>query len=143
MRARPLILAVIAALTVACGDDESPTEPTSDDSAQAATSSTYSGTLAVGGSRFYSFTNNASGSVTAFLASVTSTDTRLPVPVPLEIGIGVPAGTDCPPTTTQILSPSLTSQMTVSLAAGIFCLRVSDAGEMKAPVDFAVRFAHP
>jgi hypothetical protein len=143
MRAHLLMLAVIAALTLACGDDDSPTEPTSEDSTQAATSITYSGTLAVGGSRFYSFTNNTAGSVTAFLASVTSTDTRLPVAAPLEIAIGVPAGTDCPPTTSQILSPSLTSQMTVSLAAGIFCLRVSDAGQMKAPVDFAVRFAHP
>ena len=30
-----------------------------------------------------------------------------------------------------------------SLAAGVFCLRVADAGELRAPVTFAVRFTHP
>jgi hypothetical protein len=33
--------------------------------------------------------------------------------------------------------------MTASLAAGVFCLRVADAGELRAPVAFAVRFSHP
>jgi len=141
MKARALIAAVLAVMTMACGDDESPTEPSSTTST--ATTVTYTGTIDAGGSRFYSFTNAAAGSVTAFLASVTATDSRLPVAVPLEIGVGVPAGTDCATTTTQIVAPGLVSQMTVSLAAGVFCLRVADAGELRAPVTFAVRFSHP
>jgi hypothetical protein len=141
MRARLLMLAVAAALSAACGDDDSPTEPT--DMTATTTSITYTGTIDVGGSRFYSFTNSVAGSVTAVLASVTAPETRLPVAVPLEIGVGVPAGTGCATTTTQIVSPSLVSQMSVSLAAGVFCLRVADAGEVKAPVSFAVRFVHP
>jgi hypothetical protein len=141
MSARMLSVAVLAALTLACGDDESPTSPT--DTTPASTSVTYAGTLDAGGSRFYSFTNGAAGSVTAFLASVTAPDTRLPLAVPLELGIGVPAGTGCATTTTQIVAPGLVSQLTVSLAAGVFCLRVADAGELRAPVTFAVRFSHP
>jgi hypothetical protein len=141
MTARLLTIALLAALAVACGDDQSPTEPSSTTST--ATAVTYAGTIDVGGSRFYSFSNAAAGSVTAFLASVTSPDTRLPVGVPLEIGIGVPAGTGCSTTTTQIVTPGLVSQMTVSLASGVFCLRVADAGELRAPVAFAVRFSHP
>jgi len=141
MKARALIAAVLAVMTMACGDDESPTEPSSTTST--ATTVTYTGTIDAGGSRFYSFTNAAAGSVTAFLASVTATDSRLPVAVPLEIGVGVPAGTDCATTTSQIVAPGLVSQMTVSLAAGVFCLRVADAGELRAPVTFAVRFSHP
>jgi hypothetical protein len=141
MTARLLTVALLAALTVACGDDASPTAPSS--TTPAATTVTYAGTIDVGGSRFYSFSNAAAGSVTAFLASVTSPDTRLPVAAPLEIGIGVPAGTDCSTTTTQIVAPGLVSQVTVSLAAGVFCLRVADAGELRAPVAFAVRFSHP
>jgi len=142
MTARTLTIALLAALAAACGDDTA-TSPTDTETAATGTTVTYTGTIDVGGSRFYSFTNGAAGSVTAFLASVTAPDTRLPVPAPLEIGVGVPAGTDCATTTTQIVAPSLASQMTVSLAAGIFCLRVGDAGELKAPVTFAVRFTHP
>jgi hypothetical protein len=141
MTARMLATAVAAALTVACGDEASPTSPT--DTTPVTTSVTYAGTLDVGASRFYSFTNNAAGSVTAFLASVTSPDTRLPVAAPLELGIGVPAGTGCATTTTQVVAPGLVSQITVSLAAGVFCLRVADAGELRAPVTFAIRFTHP
>jgi len=141
MTARLLIVALLAALAVACGDDPSSTAPSSTTSTT--TTVTYAGTIDVGGSRFYSFSNAAAGSVTAFLASVTSPATRLPVAVPLEIGIGVPAGTGCSTTTTQIVAPGLVPQMTVSLAAGVFCLRVADAGELRAPVSFAVRFNHP
>jgi len=142
MTARLLAIALLAAMTASCGDDTA-TSPTDTDTAATGTTVTYTGTIDVGASRFYSFTNGAAGSVTAFLASVTAPDTRLPVPAPLEIGVGVPAATDCATTTTQIVSPSLASQMTVSLAAGVFCLRVADAGELKAPVTFAVRFTHP
>ena len=141
MKAGVLIAAVLAVVTIACGDDESPTEPSSTTST--ATTVTYTGTIDAGGSRFYSFTNAAAGSVTAFLASVTATDTRLPLAVPLEIGVGVPAGTGCATTTTQIVTPGLVSQMTVTLAAGTFCLRVADAGGLQAPAAFAVRFSHP
>jgi hypothetical protein len=142
MTARLLTMALLAALTAACGDDTA-TSPTDTDTTATGTTVTYTGTIEVGGSRFYSFTNNAAGSVTAVLASVTAPDTRLPVSAPLEVGVGIPAGTDCATTTTQVVSPSLVSQMTVSLAAGVFCLRVADAGELKAPVTFAVRFTHP
>ena len=144
MTARLLTIALLAALTVACGNNNSSaTSPTSTTTTSSATTVTYTGTIDVGGSRFYSFTNVAAGTVTAFLASVTSPDTKLPVNVPLQIGIGTPAGTDCATTTTQIVSPGLVSQMSASLAAGVFCLRVADAGELRAPVSFAVRFSHP
>ena len=142
MTARLLAMALLAAVTAGCGDDTA-TSPTDTDTTPTGTTVTYSGTIDVGGSRFYSFTNSAAGSVTAALASVTAPDTRLPVPAPLEVGVGIPAGTDCATTTTQVVSPSLVSQMTVPLAAGVFCLRVADAGELKAPVTFAVRFTHP
>ena len=141
MTARMLTMAAVAVLVMACGDGESHTSPT--DTTPAATAVTYAGTLDVGGSRFYSFTNGASGAVTALLASVASPDTRLPLTLPLEIGIGVPAGTGCAVTTAQIVAPGLVSQMSASLEAGVFCLRVADAGELRGPVTFAVRFSHP
>jgi hypothetical protein len=145
MTARLVVVAFLAALTVACGDDDSPTSPTDTTAATtpATTTVTYAGTIGVGGSRFYSFTNAAAGAVSAFLGSVTATDSRLPLAMPLELGIGVPAGTGCATTMAQIVTPGLASQMSVSLAAGVFCVRVADAGELRAPVTFAVRFTHP
>jgi hypothetical protein len=137
-----VVTLVLALVTAACGDD-SPTSPSSTDSTTTTSTITYAGTLVVGGSRFYSFTNAAAGSVTALLASVAAADTRLPLAVPLEIGVGVPAGTDCATTITQLVAPGLVSQLNVSLASGTFCLRVADAGELRAPATFAVRFSHP
>jgi hypothetical protein len=142
MRTRLLAVTLAAVLAAACGDDNSTaTSPT--DTTPVSTTVTYTGTIDVGGSRFYSFTNAAAGSVTAFLASVTAPDNRVPLAVSLELGIGVPAGTGCATTTTQVVAPGLVSQLNASLAAGVFCLRVADAGELKAPVAFAVRFNHP
>ena len=141
MTARTLLLAALAAFSVGCGDEDSATAPT--DTEQVFTSVTYTGTLDAGAARFYSFTNNASGSVTAFLASVTSVDSKQPVALPLEIGIGIPAGTGCATTTTQLVTPGLATQLSASLAAGVYCVRVADAGEIKAPITFAVRFVHP
>ena len=141
MTPRALIVALLAALAAGCGNDDSPTEPTT--ITTTTTTVTYAGTIDPGGSRFYSFTNSEAGSVTAFLASVTAADGRQPLSTPLELGIGIPGGTDCSTTTTQIVSPGLVTQMSVSLAAGVFCLRVADAGELRAPVTFAVRFIHP
>jgi hypothetical protein len=135
------ITLALAIVTMGCGDD-TPTSPSST-SSTTTSSITFAGTLDVGGSRFYSFTNTASGSVTALLASVAVADTRLPLTVPLEIGVGVPAGTGCATTVQQLVAPGLVSQLSVSLASGTFCLRVADAGELRAPVTFAVRFTHP
>jgi hypothetical protein len=142
MRGGALLVSLAMALvTAACGDD-APTSPSSTDTPSTSTV-TFTGTLAVGGARFYSFTNAASGSVTALLGSVTSAETKLPLGVPLEIGVGTPAGTGCSTTSTQLVAPGLTSQMTVQLAAGVFCLRVADTGELREPASFAVRFTHP
>jgi hypothetical protein len=132
---------MLALVTAACGDDM-PTSPSASSTVSTSTV-TFTGSLAVGGSRFYSFTNAAAGDVTVLLASVAAVETRLPLGVPLELGIGVPAGTGCGVTTTQLVSPGLVSQMNVSLAADTFCLRVADAGELRTPASFAVRFTHP
>lgn len=141
MMARRLLFAALATFCVGCGDEDAATAPT--DTEQAFTSVTYTGTLEAGAARFYSFTNNASGSVTVFLASVTSVDSRQPVVVPLEIGIGIPAGTGCATTTTQLVTPGLVTQLNASLAAGVYCVRVADAGAIESPITFAVRFVHP
>jgi hypothetical protein len=131
---------VTAMLTVACGDDATPTSPTT----TATTSTvTFIGALEAGGARFYSFTVTTAGTVTALLASVTSTATGLPVSSALELGIGIPAGTGCAASTTQVVAPALLSQLSTSLPTGTFCLRVADTGSLAGPATFAVRFTYP
>jgi hypothetical protein len=144
MSARLPVIVLAAALAAACGGDNSTATSPTTTTTTTSTSVTYTGTLDAGASRFYSFTNSAAGSVTAFLASVTAADNnRAPLTVPIELGIGVPTGTGCATTNTQVVTPGLVSQMNVSLAAGVFCLRVADAGEITSPITFAVRFTHP
>ena len=133
---------LLAALAGGCGDDTA-TSPSSTSSTTSTTTVTYTGTLDPGTSRVYSITNAASGTVTALLASVTATDTRLPLAVSLDIGIGVPSGTDCATTIAQPVVPGLVSQLSTSLAAGTFCVRVADTGALTVPATFAVRFTHP
>jgi len=128
-----------AMLTASCGDTPSPTAPTE---TTTTSSVTFIGTLDAGGARFYSFTLTTAGTVTALLASVTST-AGLPVSSALELGVGVPAGTGCAASTTQVVTAALLSQVSTSLPAGTFCLRVADTGLLAGPVTFAVRFTHP
>jgi hypothetical protein len=126
--------------SLGCGKD-TPTSPTTTATA-GPSSTTYASTLGLRGTRFYSFTVLADGPVAVTLASVTSAVTGIPAGEPLEISLGIPAGTDCSPTYTDLLSASLVTQMTQSVTAGIYCIRVSDEGLLTAPVRFAVRFTH-
>ena len=143
MTTRLPLIVFAAALAAACGNGSSTATSPTTATIPAITTVTFADTLDAGGSRFYSFSNNTAGSVTAFLASVTASGNPLPLAIPLELGIGVPAGTGCATTMTQVVTPGLVTELTDSLAAGVFCLRVADAGALKAPVTFAVRFNHP
>ncbi|MGQ0732983.1 MAG: hypothetical protein ACT4QD_04925 [Acidobacteriota bacterium] len=139
---RRLALALPLALAaVSCGDQAS--TPTSFTPLDIFTR-TWTGSLAVGGSRFFSFTVSGNGgTINVTLASVTSPATGLPLSPVLEIGVGIPAGTDCALSTFRQVAPSLVSQLEVALPAGVYCVRVADIGRLTSPVTFAVRFSHP
>ena len=92
--------------------------------------------------RFYSFSTLAEGVVSVMLGSVTVAATNLPADVAVDVAIGVPAGTDCSPQYSAALTPALVPQLAHDVVAGTYCIRVSDAGELKAPVRFVVRFTH-
>lgn len=134
-----LLVAVLAGITLGCNGDTIPTGPTVLNVA----TQTFTGTLAVGASRFYSFTLTAGGTVSASLASVTSAQDNTVMDAILELGIGFPAGTGCAVQTTKNVSPALTTQVLASAEPGIHCIRVADVGDLHTPIKFAVRFAHP
>jgi hypothetical protein len=132
-----LTLLLVAGLAAGCGDP--PTDPTPPPSGPFSFTETFSGTVPVGGTRFYSFVVVPAGTISLMFGSLTPAGADTPVSVPMSIGIGFPEGTGCNVTSPVLLSPGLTYQSTVSLAEGTYCVSIADAGSLSGPADFAIR----
>lgn len=143
-----LFTALIAALVlcVSCGDD-SPTSPTTTSTSTSTTvaaptvSEDFTSTVAVGGSKFYSFTTSTYGTVNLTLTSVDGN--FVPSTVMLGLGIGQPSGTECVTTTTINTAAGSAAQITGAYSAGVYCAKVSDIGNLYAPASFNVTIAYP
>lgn len=152
-RVRPLLRGALAAALVAatlmagaCDDAGSPTEPTTDsDGASPTVVETFSATVPVGGSRFYSFSIAEFGTVFATLRSIGGAD--VPPDVVVNLAIGTPSGAGCStgaPTAVQATGDAgLTNQVVSVLPAGTHCVRVSDAGNLAGPATFTIVIEHP
>jgi len=137
-RRMPFVL-LLPLLLGACGDN--PTAP--DDTETATVSpSVFEGTLDLNGSNFYSFTVSQSGSITAYLASLTLVGHREALVVPVRLGVGVPKGEGCGVTQSVDTAPALVTQLTLTLGAGIYCINVSDIGALPGAAVFSIRFLH-
>jgi hypothetical protein len=130
---------VVGLLTAACGNDNTPTTPTT---TQPSTEM-FSGTLPVQGSSFYSFTVSATGQVSITLASLVPTAPGPAVNTVMGVGIGMPAETDCSVTNSVTTAPGLVAQLVSSVSAGTYCARIYDLGGLTTPVNFTVRIVHP
>jgi len=133
------LLALIAAITAAgCGKAaETPTSPTT----TAPTTILFAGTLQPGTTRFYSYTLNTAGTVTAMLASLERSGT--PMPNALEIGLGIPAGTGCAVSAALNSSSQLIPHLKQDFGIGTYCVRISDLDGMPAAMNFTIRLIHP
>jgi hypothetical protein len=141
MRILSVVLATL--LTTGCGDDPLETPTSSSSTAVTPTTITFAGTLAVGASRFYSFTAINSGSVRVMLASVASPTGGIPLAATLGVGVGVPSGTGCALAQSVSAQPGLTVQLDHTITPGVHCVVVFDEGTLTTPVNFAIRFSHP
>lgn len=140
--------ALVAALPAfsACGGSD---DPTSSSTSTAPTvisgpsTALFEGTLAPGGSAFYSFTVTTTGLTNVMLASVTSSASPgTSSTVVLGLALGTPLGTDCTITNSLPASAGLTSQLVNSLTPGIYCARVYDIGNLRSSVKFAIRIVY-
>jgi hypothetical protein len=138
LRSLIAVLAMTAA-GAACGGD-STTAPTA--TATQPAREVFSGTLAAGGSSFYSFSVLTAGSVSLTFVSLTDGNGRT-LSTPLTMGMGVPAGEGCGVTTSVTAPPSLSAQLTNMAGVSIYCVQLSDAGALTAPANFGVRIVHP
>ena len=147
---RPTIAALFG-LLVLCGacSHNSTTEPSSTSTTTTTTtvaaptvSEVFTGTVAVGSFRFYTFNIAANGTVNVTLNSVTGTG--VPSTVQVGLGIGQPSGTDCATTVTATASSAFAApQATGVFGPGLFCVRIFDVGNLFAPAAFRITIAHP
>jgi hypothetical protein len=133
------VLIFVGLLTAACGNNDT-TAPTTPVGPQ---TEVFTGTLAVQGSSFYSFTVGTSGQVSITLASLVATQPGPALNAMLDLGVGTPLGTDCSVTNAVPAAPGLTAQLVNTLTAATYCARLSDPGNLAAPVNFTVRIVHP
>jgi hypothetical protein len=136
------LMAALPALA-ACGGSDTAATTTAPTVTSGPSTALFEGTLAPGGSAFYSFTVTTTGLTNVMLASVTtSAAPGTSSTVVLGLALGTPLGTDCTITNALLASAGLTSQLVNSLSPGIYCARVYDIGNLRSPVKFAIRIVY-
>jgi hypothetical protein len=138
------LAAVVCALAFsACGGADTSATDTTPSITAGPSTELFEGTLDPGGSAFYSFMVSGTGLTNVMLASVTtSTSPGASSAVTLGLALGTPLGEGCVITNSIPASAGLTSQLVNSLTPGTYCARVYDIGNLKAPVNFAIRIVH-
>jgi hypothetical protein len=134
-------LAVLVALAApSCGDSTTPTEPSA--TAGSPIQEIFSTTLSPRGSTFYSFASSFTGAARVTLIGVTDAAGAVVTPA-LTLGFGVPKGTGCGATSTVAVTPGLVSHITAPIAASIYCVSLTDPGNLTGDVTFYMRIAYP
>jgi hypothetical protein len=137
-------LLIASTLVSACGKSASTTSPTSTTTTADSLTETFSGTLPVGGSAFYSISLATAGTVTATLTDIGGNE--VPPSVMVNLGIGTLSQFNCSATPTEV-QVSGTAQVPTSVSAseqpGVFCVLISDIGNLFAPATFTVTINHP
>lgn len=102
---------------------------------------TFSGSLPVGGSRFYSFTVPQSGLTTVTLVSLKQDGANSNTIV--LVGLGAPRGTECLLIDGRQVTADVVAQISLTPEPGVYCARISDAGNLTGPVDFSINIVRP
>jgi hypothetical protein len=140
MTSRFTLLLLGALLASSCGD--APTSPDETTTTPTAARVVFEGTLEPEQSRFYSFTVSQTGGVTINLASLNLVGHREALAVPVRIGVGVPKGVGCGETQSFETLPGLVSQFSTTLDSGIYCVSITDTGQVPGAAVFLIRFSH-
>lgn len=137
---------VLAVSVASCAG--TPTSPTTTDTTTTSTvavdpvnTENFTGTLAVSGSAFYSFTVSQFGTVNITLTEVNGQ--FVPSTVTLGLGIGIPSGEGCSTSSTVNTKAGTTAQITGAYNPGVYCAEVFDVGNLFAPANFNVAIAYP
>lgn len=132
-----LLAGAVVTTTSACGSNSS-TAPTAE---PASTTEVWSSTLAVGASKFYSFSVPLAGTVSVQLKTLTQNGAATAELV--TIGLGGPRGTDCSVSGAVAASGADTVLLSGVQRAGLYCIRIWDNAQLSKPVAFSVNINHP
>ena len=102
----------------------------------------FRGSLVPQGSSFYSFTITTAQTVSISLASLTVNGIGPASTSIIRLGLGVPLGTDCSVNNSVDTSAGLTSQLTASVNPDVYCVKISDIGNLTGPMNFTIRIGH-
>jgi hypothetical protein len=139
---RSLGLAIVVLSTLAaagCGSDDT-TATTPSSTAPTAGTSTFTATLAPGGTAMSQFTASTTGTVSVTLSATN------PASTPLGLGIGIPGVNlgGCDLTKTVQALPGATAQLTTTVEGGSYCAGAFDIGTVgRNGVLVTVSVAHP
>lgn len=137
-----LLTALLAA--GACGGSETSTPAPSPSPSNPTITETFSGTLALSGSRFYSFSFTVDGTITATLEEIGGPGVDPAVVV--DLGIGTPAGVTCSAGRTAVQvggGEGTVQRVSATQPAGTYCVIVADRGNLSAPAQFRIVIEHP
>jgi hypothetical protein len=150
-RSRLVLVATALILAAACSEPQfslptsSSTDTTSTTTTETVSSTdpqTFSGTLAVRGRRFYSFTVPSTRTVRITLEQLRNRDETVSTAT-LILGLGVPSGTGCLMLREVAAVASDTPHLDESLTAGTYCTQLADPGSLTDTVSFSVRIEFP
>ena len=147
MKLRACFCSLVLTLLTSIGcSGESPTSPTSTTTTTVtAASPIYSeefiDTVTVTGAVFYSFTVTQYGTVNVSLTSVTGQ--YVPSTVSMGLGLGKPEAETCVTSSSITTQSGAGPQLSATYDPGVYCVRVSDVGNLFSPAQFAVTIAFP
>jgi len=132
--------------TCGCSDGGTPTSPTTTSTTTAtAASPIYSeefiDTVPVTGAVFYSFTVTQYGTVNVSLTSVSGQ--FVPSTVSLGLGLGKPDAETCAASSSITTQSGVGPQLTGTYEPGVYCVKISDVGNLYAAARVAVTIAFP
>ena len=142
---KPLILGLIVACALSTGACATTSNPTSDPSTPSAPTTpiiteNFSGTVAVGGHDFNSFTVTANNATIA----LTLTSAGPPATILEGFGIGAPVAGSCQLLTNGFGSyvAGTTAQLGGTIPSGTYCVMVFDVGQQAGPITYTVVVTH-
>jgi hypothetical protein len=133
-----LALIVVALGGTACGGNSATAPSTTTPSGS---TENFTGSLAIQGASFYSFTVATAETVSVSLASLTANNGPASTSV-VRVGLGVPIATDCSTNNSVDTTAGLTTQLTASVNPDVYCVKISDIGNLTVPMNFTIRIGH-
>jgi hypothetical protein len=148
MKPAALFCSLLLTLLTTCGcSGDTPTSPTT--TTTTTTTATvaspiyaedFTASVPVNGSAFYSFTVTQYGTVNISMTGVSGQ--YVPLTVTMGLALGKPEAEGCTPTTSITSTAGAGPQLTGTYEAGVYCVKVSDVGNLFSAANVAMTIAY-